>query len=278
VHPRIRLGLELPPLHAGAGEAVPDADVLSLAEVARLAEEVGLGTLWLVEGGGFDPVPLAGSLARVTTRLGVGIVIRPSLGRHPSLVARDITTLDLLSGGRAAVALVEDDGGPLDLERLGEAVSLLRLLLRTEGVTTSGRFYEVAGLTTRPRPAHAEGPPIAVGAVGLRPNADPFPAPVIAATSADVYITGGTPDDVAARRARLDERAATGEHPMLVWRGPLGPDRHAAEELAGSVLESGADGLIAVVEPAASAGGGIAAGAIGRVLDTIGPLVGGLGT
>jgi hypothetical protein len=96
--------------------------------------------------------------------------------------------------------------------------------------------------------------------------------------SADAYLTGGTRNDVAASRTRLDAVARAGERPALLWRGSLGVDHAAAVDLAGSLLESGADGLIAVLEPDAAVGPQLAAGAIGRVLDVLGPLAGRLGS
>jgi alkanesulfonate monooxygenase SsuD/methylene tetrahydromethanopterin reductase-like flavin-dependent oxidoreductase (luciferase family) len=279
-HHLLRIGLELPPLLAHADESSTKVDLLSLAEVARLAEDSGLGTLWLVEGGtgGLDPMPLAGSLAGATTTLGLGVMIRPSRGRHPSVIARDLTALDLLTGGRAAVALVEDGVGPIDIARLGEAASMLRLLFGAEEVTTAGRFYEVAELTTRPRPVSAGGPPIVVGVLGRDQGGDRSQESTIASTSADACVTGGTPHDVSSSRARLDGTAPTGERPMLLWRGPLGPDDRAGGELARSVLGSGADGIIAVLEPASTAAGAMVASAVGPVLKILGPLRGGVGS
>lgn len=271
VNPLIRLGLELPPLR---GDAPRDGDLISLAEVARLAEDAALGTLWLAEGppGGIDPVPLAGSLARVTATLGIGIGVRPSRGRHPSVLARDITTIDLLTDGRVAVALVEDGTGPLDVERLGEATSILHLLFTEQEVTISGRFYEVAELTIRPRPLRPEGPPVVAGILGPPLSADPWPESVVVEASADAYVTGGTPADVAACRARLEGVAPAGGRPTLLWRGALAGDPAEAAELAGSVLEAGADGLIAVLDPDSEVGARFLRAAVGRLLDTFGPL------
>jgi alkanesulfonate monooxygenase SsuD/methylene tetrahydromethanopterin reductase-like flavin-dependent oxidoreductase (luciferase family) len=254
--------------------------VISLAEVARLVEDAPLDILWLVEGGpdAIDPVPLAGSLAGATTGLGIGITIRPSRGRHPSVVARDVTAIDLLTDGRAAVALVEDGEGPLDVDRLGEAASMLHLLFSTEEVTVSGRFYEVAELTIRPRPVHPEGPPIVAGLLGRTESGERSIESVMVEASADAYLTGGTRNDVAASRTRLDGVAPAGERPVLLWRGSLGADHAAAVDLAASLLESGADGLIAVLEPDGAVGPQLAAGAIGRVLDVLGPLAGRLGS
>jgi alkanesulfonate monooxygenase SsuD/methylene tetrahydromethanopterin reductase-like flavin-dependent oxidoreductase (luciferase family) len=247
-----------------------------VAEVARLAEEAGVGTLWLAEGepGVMDPVPWAGSLARGTSTLGVGITVRPSHGRHPSMVARDVTTIDLLTDGRAVVALVEDGETTLDVDRLVEAASVLRRLLTEEHVTAVGSHYEVFELTTRPRPLRPEGPPIVAGVVGPTDHGRRFLESALVGGSADGYVTGGTPDEVTARRVELDALTKDGVGPMLLWRGSLGPDHATAAGLAESVLGAGADGLIAVLGPDSAVEGGLDASAVGRVLEVIGPLAG----
>jgi hypothetical protein len=190
------------------------------------------------------------------------------------MVTRDVTTIDLLTDGRAAVALVEDGETPLDVERLVEAASVLRRLLTEEQVTASGSFYEVAELTTRPRPLRPEGPPIVVGVVGPTELGLRFFESVLVGGPADGYVTGGTVDDVAACRVHLDDLTEDGAGPMLLWRGSLGPENEMAIEMAESVLRSGADGLIAVLGPDSAVGGGLDESAVGRVLDVIGPLAG----
>jgi hypothetical protein len=270
VHPLIRLGLELPPLGVGAGRRRTDDDWIALSEVARLAQEAAMGTLWLAEAspGGFDPVPLEGFLAGRTSRIGIGIVVRPGLGRHPSVVARDVTTIDMLTGGRAAVAVLEDGRGPLDVDRVAEASAILHALLTEEEVTVAGRFYEVAELTTRPRPLHHEGPPVIAGFAELPPPSEPSAESIVVNASADAYVSGGGPFDVAACRARLDGAAPAGFEPVLVWRGGLPDD--AAGEFATSIFEAGADGMIAVLADEAESAGAIERDSVMRVLEAFG--------
>jgi alkanesulfonate monooxygenase SsuD/methylene tetrahydromethanopterin reductase-like flavin-dependent oxidoreductase (luciferase family) len=280
VHPLIRLGMELPPLGRGAVGTGAGEGSISLADVARRAEDAALGTLWLCEGPapGLDPMPLAGSVARVTSTLGIGVAVRPSLGRHPSVVARDITTIDLLSDGRAAVAVIEDGDDPLDVARLGEAASLLRRLLADEEVTVTGRFYEVAELTTRPRPVRPEGPPVVVGIVGRSDTSGLLAVAASVEASVDAWVTGGNPADVAACRSSLDAVTPVGANPMLLWRGVLGGVPEGAREWAASILEAGADGLIAVLDASREAGGAFELAAVVRLLEVLGPISDRLGS
>jgi alkanesulfonate monooxygenase SsuD/methylene tetrahydromethanopterin reductase-like flavin-dependent oxidoreductase (luciferase family) len=250
---------------------VASGALISVAEVARLAEDGGIGTLWLAESrsGGIDPMPVAGSLARMTSTLGIGIIIRPSLGRHPSVVARDITTIDRLAEGRAAVAVLEDDAGPLDVDRLGEATSVLHRLFTEEAVTVAGRFYGVTELTTRPRPVRPEGPLVVAGLVGAASSDDTAAELAVVEASADAYVTGGTPSDVSACRVRLDGFAPAGGNPTLLWRGSLDGDGSAAGELAASILEAGADGMIVVLPRASAVGGAFERAAVVDLVELI---------
>ncbi len=239
-----QLGLELPPLPRVPAGA-PAYGPLSLFDVAARAEDAGIGALWLAERpDGLDPVPLLGALSVRTSMLGLGLMVRPALGRHPSIVARDVTALDQLSGGRAAVGLVGEGEDPMDVARLGEAAGLVARLLREVEVTAAGRFYEVAGLTLRPRPVRPEGPPVAAGTIG-RPV--PGVETALAAAGADACLVAGSPAEVALVRRRLDVGASRARRPALVWRGPLVSEDAGAAVLASEILDAGADGLLAVL-------------------------------
>lgn len=241
----LRSALELPPLAPGGRGGGDDSRWAS--EAALAAERAGIGALWLVESlpDGLDPVPIAGALAASTSTIGVGVRFRPGYGRHPSLIVRDLVTLDLLSGGRALVGLVEEGSGPLDLERLGEAVALTRRLLAETEVTEAGRFYEVAELTVRPRPI-PPGPPVVAGVLSEPPGPGSAEDVIAHAGASALVVTGG-PGELVAARERLDAVAPAGERPGLLWRGPLPEEPGAAFDALEAVFGAGADGVIAVV-------------------------------
>jgi alkanesulfonate monooxygenase SsuD/methylene tetrahydromethanopterin reductase-like flavin-dependent oxidoreductase (luciferase family) len=257
---RLRLGLELPNL---GFDGAPEAQVGSVLEVAQLAEAGGVGTLWLVEAEaeGTDPAPLLGAIADATSAMGLGMMVRPSRGRHPSVLARDVTAIDILSSGRAAVAVVEDGGGPLDLERVADAASILHRLFTEEDVTVAGRFYEVAELTTRPRAVTPGGPPVVAGLVGGAIATDDAPEAVLAATSVQAVVTGGPPSQVGASRSRLDGAATADSLPALVWRGPFDDQGPRA------ALDQGADGVIAVLAPSARRRNGLDRAAVADAIE-----------
>jgi len=100
------VGIEVGPFPAGAGFE-------RLAAFAADAEAAGLDTLWLRGAQiarALDPLTLAGALSEVTRTLVLGVVATLPDGRNPSVLARDLTTLDVVSGGRAAVCIEGEPG------------------------------------------------------------------------------------------------------------------------------------------------------------------------
>src|ERR1700704_6423612 len=104
--------------------------------------------------------------------------------RGPVQLAKAMAAIDLLSGGRAVVA-VGPGSSPRDYhvagidlggrwKRLDEAVVALRALWRADGEPFVGRFYSTEGIELLPRPAQLGGPPIWIGSrgadAGLRPT------------------------------------------------------------------------------------------------------------
>lgn len=213
VDPSLRLGFEL--------SAAGGPDRWRAAAVA--AEEAGAGAVWSAPGGA-DPCVVVGSLVPATASILLGV--ESGLGatdRMPSVLARDVTALDVLSGGRAAVLLAGDDLG-----LLAEAVTVCRLLFTGDAPSYEGRHYTLAGAANLPPPARPGGPPILVA-----PPQGASPAEAGAALGgADAVVVSGGPADVAAWRA-------AGGGQGLLRRGSVDG---AAE--ASALLGAGADGLI----------------------------------
>ena len=75
-------------------------------EIGRMADEAGVESLWLSEDpDGWDAFAVLGAIARETRRIRVGTGVTNPFFRHPSLIAASVSTLDLLSGGRAFLGL-----------------------------------------------------------------------------------------------------------------------------------------------------------------------------
>jgi probable F420-dependent oxidoreductase len=99
--------------------------------------------------------------------------------RHPAVLAQELATLDQLSDGRLEIGIgagwnrpeydsagLAFDSSATRIERMGEAVTILKGLF-TEGPTTfSGRHYKVNGFDDLPRPLQSPHPPLMIGGGG----------------------------------------------------------------------------------------------------------------
>lgn len=137
--------------------------------IVDACERLGWDSLWVSErvGGDVpDPLALMAAIAGRTRRLKFGPSVLVLPGRNPVLVAKELATIDWLSGGRLVAAF--GLGAPFPGERAvfgvargeaaartDEAVALIRRLWTEERVTHEGRFYAVRDLTLRPRPVQA---------------------------------------------------------------------------------------------------------------------------
>jgi alkanesulfonate monooxygenase SsuD/methylene tetrahydromethanopterin reductase-like flavin-dependent oxidoreductase (luciferase family) len=157
---------------------------------ALIAEEVGFDSLWfydhlyspgLPDLPSFDGWTLASYVLAQTSRLRVGHLVLCNNFRHPALLGKMATTLDVLSGGRleigigsGSVELEHHQTGlpwgsfPERSERLAESLEILTRMFTGSPTTFSGTHYEVADLPNQPPPTQSPRPPIHIGGVGPR--------------------------------------------------------------------------------------------------------------
>jgi probable F420-dependent oxidoreductase len=115
--------------------------------------------------------------ACATRTLRVGTLVIDNDYRHPVMLAKEAATIDLLSNGRLELGLgagwlraeYEQAGLAFDapgvrIERLEEALSVLKGLFSDGPLVFSGKHYTVAGLDAFPKPAQRPHPPILIGA------------------------------------------------------------------------------------------------------------------
>jgi probable F420-dependent oxidoreductase len=114
-----------------------------------------------------------GAIAVVTqrVRLGTEVLVLPQ--RQPALVAKQVATIDVLSGGRvrlgAGVGWQESEyeslGVPFEERgrRMDECIELLRLYWREPSVSFRGRYYQADAMAMDPKPVQPGGPPIWLG-------------------------------------------------------------------------------------------------------------------
>ena len=165
----------------------------SIVEVGLAAEEHGWDGLFLADAIGietpdypafpfFDPWVLAGGIAARTQRIVIGTMLTAVPRRRPWKLAREVLTLDQLSGGRAVLGAglgaAEDDGGfykvgeAMDLRtragRLDEGLQIVAGLQTGEAFSFDGEHYHVDSMTLLP-PAVQE-PRVPLWVVGIWPK------------------------------------------------------------------------------------------------------------
>jgi alkanesulfonate monooxygenase SsuD/methylene tetrahydromethanopterin reductase-like flavin-dependent oxidoreductase (luciferase family) len=134
-------------------------DTGALRAAAERAGSDGIDVLFLHDGSLGDAIVLASAVGSWVP--GVLLGVRVDLGtrphRHPTLLAREMTTFDRVCGGRAILAF----GGPFT-EATAEAVALCREMWTSGVAMGAGPHYPVAGAINRPLPERVGGPPIAL--------------------------------------------------------------------------------------------------------------------
>ncbi|HUF54692.1 MAG TPA: TIGR03619 family F420-dependent LLM class oxidoreductase [Dehalococcoidia bacterium] len=254
----------------------------SVADLARRAEEMGFASVWLservvtpLEGHPYDPSidPWIGLsyVAAVTSRVQLGTCVSQIAVRHPVIMARQLATLDRLSGGRVIVGAgagwvrEEFDATGVDYEtrggRLAEAIRCMRHLWSTPELGWEGRHFKVPPVKIL-QPSTDGGPPFFIGASnskGLRR----------AILHGDGFISVGTTpealrgiaEDMRARRA---EQGFTGDFPIYCQvNPPQAVDEGVA--LIRDYRDAGADGLV-IAEPMGRGDGFPPADAISRAI------------
>ena len=162
-----------------------------VVEQARAAEAAGfdlvtvMDHLYQIQGVGpvTDPMLEAWStlaaLARETSRVRLGTLVTGVTYRNPALLAKQVTTLDVLSGGRAILGLgaawneEEHIGYGFDfppirerMDRLDEALTVIRRMFVEDRPSFQGQHYRIEQALNVPRPIQPGGPRVLVGGGG----------------------------------------------------------------------------------------------------------------
>ncbi len=163
----------------------------ALADVAVAADAGGLDTLWVNDhllqndpGAGPDDHDMVeayttlGYLAAITQTVRLGAMVSPVTYREPAVLIKAVTTLDVLSGGRAWLGIgvgypgeAEAMGLPLPptaerFERLRETLTLMAGLQRGDTGPFEGRHYRLAAPENVPAPLQPDGVPVLIGGTG----------------------------------------------------------------------------------------------------------------
>ena len=153
-----------------------------LVHRARKIEDLGYAICVIPDhfGESLEPGVALTAMADATKTLRIGSFVYDNDFRHPALLAREASSLDLLSEGRFELGIgagwaAEDyttTGIPFDppgvrISRLIESVQIIKQLFTGEAVTFSGNYYQVTGLINPP-PVQSPHPPLVIGGGGKR--------------------------------------------------------------------------------------------------------------
>lgn len=157
------------------------ADRERLVAAARRAEEVGYSTFSMADHFGLPFAPLIAlqAVADATTTLRITQTVLDHDFRRPAVLAKELATLDVLSGGRTEVGLgagwmraeyeqagIAFDPAPVRIARLEEVVIVLKGLFGEQPFSFSGEHVTITGLDGTPKPLQKPHPPILVGGGG----------------------------------------------------------------------------------------------------------------
>lgn len=173
---------------------VPDDKLFKhVADAARAAEAAGFDSLWTMDhlhqiatvGSQDEPILEAytttAALAAITSVARLGVLVSACGFRNPAVLAKMVTTIDIISGGRAILGIgagwheEEYRAYGLDfpspgkrLAELAEAVQICRAMFTEYAPRFSGTYHSIDEPLNMPRPINPDGPPILIGGGGER--------------------------------------------------------------------------------------------------------------
>jgi len=235
----------------------PTSLAATLADTANAAEAAGCTTFTVMDhwfqmegyGGARDPMlegyTALGFLAGQTRRMTLGVLVSGVTYRHPGLLAKIVTTLDVLSGGRALLGLGaawyrrEHEGLGVSFppvrerfERLEEALQICLQMWGEDDGPYEGRHYRLAETICVPPPIQRPRPRILIGGGGERRTLR-----LVARYADACNLQPRSPDfvrhklDVLAEHCRAERRDPATIQKTILWEGdPTGdPDGFLAE-------------------------------------------------
>jgi F420-dependent oxidoreductase-like protein len=186
----VRIGLQIPDFTRADGPATLGAD---LATVARTADDAGfelialmdhffqIGAVGPIENDMLEAYTTLGFLAACTSRASLLTLVTGAVYREPGVLAKIVTTLDVLSAGRAwlgiGAAWNEEESRGLGIpfppvaerfERLEETLQICLQMWRDDESPYTGRHYQLERPMGHPLPLSRPHPPIMIGGSGER--------------------------------------------------------------------------------------------------------------
>jgi len=190
----MKIGLQIPNFTYPEG---PKELGNKLAEIARAADDVGFSSLWVMDhffqigsrdrSMGLGPAEdemLEGYstlayLAGITKKVTLGTLVTGAIYRHPGILIKTVTTLDVLSGGRAYLGIgaawnereARGLGVPFPstkerLEQLEETLEIAKQMWSDNNGAYAGKYFQLAETLCSPQPLSKPHPPILIGGSG----------------------------------------------------------------------------------------------------------------
>lgn len=152
-------------------------------ETARRIESMGYSGVYTPDHFDEQLAPMSALMAAAdaTSTLRIGSLVFDNDYRHPVVLAKEVATLDVLSEGRFDLGLgagwmvkdYDESGIPFDppgarIERMEEAVKILKGIFTNEKFSFSGKHYSINGIEGTPSPVQKPHPPILIGGGGRK--------------------------------------------------------------------------------------------------------------
>jgi len=184
----MRIGLQIPSFSWPGGAAELSQ---RLAKIAQTADEVGFSSIWVMDH--FFQIEMIGPaeepmlegytsqryLAGLTKKARLGLMVTGVTYRYPGILAKTVSTLDVLSGGRAylgiGAAWFEREANGLGVpfppvakrfEQLEETLQIVKQMWSDNNGEYNGRHYQLAETLNTPQPLSEPHPPILIGGLG----------------------------------------------------------------------------------------------------------------
>jgi F420-dependent oxidoreductase-like protein len=244
----IRFGVQTPQQHT------------TWSEILSLWQEIdGLGydTAWVFDhflpifsdptGRCLEAWTALSALSMATRNVRLGVMVTGNTYRHPAVLAKMATTVDIISGGRLILGIGagwfeqehQEYGIPFRttggrLRRLEETLEIIKRLWTEERANFSGRYHELRNASFNPKPVQQPHPPIMIGASGENM------ALGIVARHAQMWNSFGTPEVFRHKIERLKDHceragrdaAAIEKSVLLSGQIPIGEARRQIDEYA----------------------------------------------
>jgi F420-dependent oxidoreductase-like protein len=251
----MKIGLQIPNFTWPGGPALIPG---KLAEIARVADDVGFYSLWVMdhffqismvgpyENDMLEGYNTLGYLAALTRRAKLGTMVTGVIYRYPGILVKTATTLDVLSGGRAYFAIgaawnereAKGLGVPFPplgvrFELLEEALQIAKQMWSANNGPYHGKHYHLEETLCSPQPLSRPHPPILVGGSGEKKTLR------LVAQYADACNLFGTPETVSAKLAILKQHChALGRDYGSIEKTTLGvADLQPGKMTANGVIE-----------------------------------------